>query len=228
MTPTPGFQEIYANHVRGGYCWTMAVNQRIGAVIAAAAIRAGISPNQLTLAGVICALATVPIVLLLSSAPVPAGLALFFGMQLAYSLDCADGQVARALHCSTRSGAVLDLICDYVSHVCVAVIVLALPGVSPAGRAGGVTGVLLTAGLTALVFFETLAGGVEGTGELKYRPPGVWLRQGADYGVQTAAVAIAIGTGRPRLVLGTAVAIAFYNVALVCYRLVHLPAEPQG
>nr|MBA2509419.1 hypothetical protein [Nocardioidaceae bacterium] len=54
---------------------------------------------------------------------------------------------------------------------------------------------------------------------------GVFLRQWADYGVQTTFIALGIATGNPRVILGIAVAFAVYNAILVGYRVLHLPSR---
>jgi len=221
----PGYRQMYARYVRGGYWWTMHVNQRVGALLAATAVRVGITPNQLTLLGWLCAMATVPTVIALQSRPLVAAIAAFCGWQLAYSFDCADGQAARALQRTSDFGAHLDLICDYMSHAGVAVTVLVLAGSILSGPVAGVAGGALTVGLTSLVFYEALAGGVEGTGTLKHQGVGVFLRQWADYGIQTTFIALGIATGSPRVILGIAVAFAVYNAILVGYRVLHLPSR---
>jgi phosphatidylglycerophosphate synthase len=221
----PGYRQMYASYVRGGYWWTMHVNQRVGAVLAATAVRIGVTPNQLTLLGWLCALATVPLVIWLQQRPLVAGIVAFCGWQLAYSFDCADGQAARALQRTSDFGAHLDLICDYMSHAGVAVTVLVLGHSVLSGAMAGVAGGALTVGLTSLVFYEALAGGVEGTGALRHQGVGVFLRQWADYGIQSAFIAVSITTGNPRIIVGTAIVFAVYNAILVGYRVLHLPSR---
>jgi hypothetical protein len=54
---------------------------------------------------------------------------------------------------------------------------------------------------------------------------GVFLRQWADYGIQSAFIAVSITTGNPRIIVGTAIVFAVYNAILVGYRVLHLPSR---
>jgi len=203
----------------------MFVNQRIGAILAAFALRTGITPNQLTLLGLMCALGTAPLIIVLHRQAVLAGIAAFVGWQLAYSLDCADGQLARATDRTSVFGAQLDLICDYIAHASVAITVLVLCESLLAGPIAGLAAGVLIVGLTGGVFYEALAGGTENTSSLKHSSVGVLLRQGGDYGLQTALLAIAIGTDRPKAIIAVATMIALYSITLVAYRVLHLASR---
>lgn len=71
--------------------------------------RAGVSPNQITVASGGFSVAAFVASLVLPTAPlVPSVLAIFVLAQTAYVLDCADGQLARATNRASEFGAFLD------------------------------------------------------------------------------------------------------------------------
>nr|WP_240939942.1 CDP-alcohol phosphatidyltransferase family protein [Planosporangium flavigriseum] len=109
---------------RGGGLFTETINQRIGAHLSVAAERLGAPPSVLTLANFVLGLAAAALVML--SAPAMAdgrvsallvGLAAFVLWQLAYSLDCADGQLARVTGQASPAGARLDILCDVALQI---------------------------------------------------------------------------------------------------------------
>jgi phosphatidylglycerophosphate synthase len=114
---------------RGGFAWTRQVNQRLGHVIAQRAASHSLSPNQLSLANLLVGTLTSLALLLLAHSVnnVVLGLVAWFGWQIAYTLDCADGQLARLTGASSARGAILDVFCDFAVQFSV---VLALVQVS--------------------------------------------------------------------------------------------------
>jgi phosphatidylglycerophosphate synthase len=107
------------------------VHDPLGSWAAAIAIRLGIHPSVVTLTGLVPAVtASVVVILTASHAEgvwLP-GLLALVGWQLAYVLDCADGQVARATGKCSDSGARLDLLVDFTresSIICALVAVIA-------------------------------------------------------------------------------------------------------
>nr|WP_240947756.1 CDP-alcohol phosphatidyltransferase family protein [Planosporangium mesophilum] len=109
---------------RGGGLFTETINQRIGAHLSVAAERLGLPPTALTLANFVLGLAAAVLVVL--AAPAMAGgrvSALLIGLvalvlwQLAYSLDCADGQLARVTGQASPAGARLDILCDVALQI---------------------------------------------------------------------------------------------------------------
>lgn len=100
-----------------GLWWIRRVNRRIGAFIALALLPTPVSPNVVSVAGLAVTLVGGAIVTFnhRSIAPVTV-LIVFVLWQLAFSLDCADGQLARARGQSTPFGAWLDQVLDFVSH----------------------------------------------------------------------------------------------------------------
>jgi phosphatidylglycerophosphate synthase len=110
---------------RGGYAWTWMVNQTIGALIARSAIRLGLHPVHLSMLNIAIGLAGSASVLLWHrTAPAHAAAVALLAWHLAYSLDCADGQLARATGRSSPQGAVLDLLSDFLVQITVIVAML--------------------------------------------------------------------------------------------------------
>ena len=114
--------------------WSRLVFERVGGLIAYACARLGVRPNAVTPVGGACGVAGA---VLLGAATTPRG-ALAGGLllALAYCLDCADGQLARATGSATAAGGWLDVTVDAVvtSFVAVSVsIALLSNGVGPTG-----------------------------------------------------------------------------------------------
>ncbi len=114
----PTATDFRARH-RGGGLFTEAVNQRIGSYLCVVAYRRNLAPTALTLANLVIGLGTSVAVAALarpmSGGTVPAavvGLTALVLWQFAYSLDCADGQLARVTGRSSPAGARVDVLCD--------------------------------------------------------------------------------------------------------------------
>jgi phosphatidylglycerophosphate synthase len=109
---------------RGGGLFSEAVSQRLGARIAVLAYRWKLSPTVLTVAnlGVGCLVSFAAIA---AAGPVaqgeiwawPVGLLALIGWQVAYALDCADGQLARVTGQSSPAGARIDVLCDVAAQI---------------------------------------------------------------------------------------------------------------
>jgi phosphatidylglycerophosphate synthase len=100
--------------------WSRRVNRRIGAIIALLLLRTSVTPNEVSIAGLVVNVLGAAFVLVAPTpAPVPVVLLVFLTWQLALSLDCADGQLARARGTSAPFGAWLDQILDFVTHTAV-------------------------------------------------------------------------------------------------------------
>jgi phosphatidylglycerophosphate synthase len=119
----PTAADFRARH-RGGGLFTETVNQRIGSYLCVPAYRANLAPTALTLANLVIGLGT-SIAVIALAAPmkrhdVPSavvGLAALLLWQLAYSLDCADGQLARVSGRTSPAGARVDVLCDVALQV---------------------------------------------------------------------------------------------------------------
>ena len=122
-TPRPTPAQFRARH-RGGGLFTETVNQYIASYMAAAANRSGLSPTALTIGNLLIGLVTSIVVAALAgpmaAGTVPAaavGLLALVAWQLAYSLDCADGQLARVTGRTSAAGARVDVLCDVALQV---------------------------------------------------------------------------------------------------------------
>jgi phosphatidylglycerophosphate synthase len=109
---------------RGGGLFSEAISQRIGAGLAVAAHRLGLPPTALTLTNLVLGLAaSVTVVALagpVAAGAVPAwavGLVALVGWQVAYALDCADGQLARVTGQGSAAGARVDVLCDVAAQI---------------------------------------------------------------------------------------------------------------
>lgn len=119
----PRADDFYRTN-RGGGLFSEAVSQRLGAFLAVAGERLGLSPTALTAANLLIGLATSVTVVALAG-PVadgrvpawPVGLLALVGWQLAYALDCADGQLARVTGRATPAGARVDVLCDVAAQI---------------------------------------------------------------------------------------------------------------
>jgi phosphatidylglycerophosphate synthase len=121
---------------RGGGLFTETVNQRIGSYLSVAADRTGAPPTVLTLLNLVIGLGTSTAVVGLAgwmrSGTAPAlavGLAALVGWHLAYSLDCADGQLARVTGQTSPAGARVDVLCDVALQISLVTVVATVSNV---------------------------------------------------------------------------------------------------
>jgi len=94
--------------------WTTVAVSPWSQFVAAGAARLGLSPNVVTIASMIVALAAASAFATGERAGVVGGA---IGVQLAFGLDCADGQLARLTGRYTRLGAWLDWLSDRIKEV---------------------------------------------------------------------------------------------------------------
>jgi phosphatidylglycerophosphate synthase len=129
--PAPRPADFLAAH-RGGGLATLYVDQRGGAVFAYAAWKAGLKPTHLTLANLLIGLGVSAAVIAYiptaqAGAPWwPVGLAALVLWQVAYMLDCADGQLARVTRTGSEAGARVDILCDIAIQASVVAVVVAV------------------------------------------------------------------------------------------------------
>ncbi|MFG1949539.1 CDP-alcohol phosphatidyltransferase family protein [Micromonospora sp. NPDC048830] len=109
---------------RGGGLFSESISQWLGAVFALVAQRLGLRPTALTMTNLVLGLATSLTVVALAgpvaAGDVPAwvvGLTALVGWQVAYSLDCADGQLARVTGQGNPAGARVDVLCDVAAQI---------------------------------------------------------------------------------------------------------------
>jgi phosphatidylglycerophosphate synthase len=102
--------------------WSRHVNRPLGAIIARGLLATSVSPNCVSIVGVILDLVGAALVLTAPvPAPVPLIVVVFVVWQLALTLDNTDGLLARARRQSSPFGAWLDQIFDFVGHSAVIV-----------------------------------------------------------------------------------------------------------
>ncbi len=109
---------------RGGGLFSEAVSQRLGARISVFAEKHKLAPTVLTVAnlGLGC---LVSFAVIAAAVPVaegriwawPVGLLALIGWQIAYALDCADGQLARVTGQTSPAGARIDVLCDVAAQI---------------------------------------------------------------------------------------------------------------
>jgi phosphatidylglycerophosphate synthase len=209
------FRDRYA---RGGYRWTMVVNQYLGAAIATRAILLGIGPAHLSLLHLAIGVATSAWILLLhTSAPLLAASVGVIGWQLAYSLDCADGQVARATGRSSPGGAILDLLSDYLVQITVifSMLQVATPGMIPTWSSG--FSVFVTGGWLISPFYGAIVGvNEEALGPGRVAPLRDLVTQARDYGIHVAVlpVAMLVGTAAVTAILSVIASLNFVALLL--------------
>jgi phosphatidylglycerophosphate synthase len=119
----PSAADFLARH-RGGGLFTETINQRAGSYTAVAAHRLRLAPSALTLVNLALGLAASIMVTALAPAvaegDVPAwlvGIGALVAWQVAYSLDCADGQLARVTGMAGPAGARVDILCDVAVQI---------------------------------------------------------------------------------------------------------------
>jgi phosphatidylglycerophosphate synthase len=135
----PAVRDFLATN-RGGGLYSEAVSQPAGAAIAFTASRLGLAPTVLTLANLVVGVASSATVIALAgraaAGSVPGwwlGLVGLVGWQVAYALDCSDGQLARVTRRTSLAGGRLDVLCDVAAQTG---LVAALAAVAAAYRPG--------------------------------------------------------------------------------------------
>ena len=119
----PSVGDFYRTN-RGGGLLSEAVHQWGGALFARAGFRRGTAPTTLTLTNLVLGLgASVGVIALAGPAAagtvpfwVP-GLIALVGWQIAYMLDCADGQLARVSGRQSAAGGRVDILCDVAAQI---------------------------------------------------------------------------------------------------------------
>lgn len=119
----PTAADFYAK-LRTGELFTVLVSQRLASWFAVPAQRLGLSPTAVSLANLLIGLAASAYVLLTAGAvahgSLPAaavGLPALLAWQVAYALDCADGQLARVTGTASPAGARVDVLADVALQV---------------------------------------------------------------------------------------------------------------
>jgi phosphatidylglycerophosphate synthase len=174
---------------RGGGLYSEAVSQPFGAAIALASARLGLAPTALTLINLVLGVASSATVIAfapgVAEGSVPAwqaGLIALVGWQVAYALDCADGQLARVTGRTSPAGARLDILCDVAVQIA---LVAALSAAAVAHRPGTPTWLVATFAGTWMVNLVTsvMQGGPNAASMVPSRSPVVRIvKLVRDYG----------------------------------------------
>jgi phosphatidylglycerophosphate synthase len=110
--------------------FTMAVSQRFGAHLSVAAHRLGVPPTVLTLGNLLLGLGGSVVVAAhasrMSERHIAIGLGALALWHLAYAMDCADGQLARATGRASPAGKRIDVLCDVAIQVALVAAVVAV------------------------------------------------------------------------------------------------------
>ncbi|RAO44240.1 CDP-alcohol phosphatidyltransferase family protein [Micromonospora saelicesensis] len=202
---------------RGGGLFSESISQWLGAVFALVAQRLGLRPTALTITNLVLGLATSVTVVALAgpvaAGDVPAwvvGLLALIGWQVAYSLDCADGQLARVTGQGSAAGARVDVLCDVAAQIA---LVAALAATAVAQEPGTPTWLVATFAGTWMVNLVTSvmqAGPNAASMVTSTSLPVRLVKLVRDYGavVLVAAVVLAVA---PALVLWVMVAFTIVN-----------------
>jgi phosphatidylglycerophosphate synthase len=218
------FRRVEAMRLRhtrpGALYWSYAVNYRIGALFAVILMPARVSPSLVTVAGTILHAAGALYVLWIqSSASVVDVVVLVLIWQVAYSLDCADGLLARARNESSPFGAWLDQIADFIGHAFLftALVVFISRALSISAPSSAALAGFVIAGSLLQLFASSQRNSIIGTTPAMATTPSTWLRVAslgqhlADYGAWLFAASILVLFPRALLIfllLAATVAVA--------------------
>ena len=169
--------------------WNLYVARPIAAVLVAGLRASRVTPNQITLASLIVALSSVPMMIWLSGYWGLVAAVLVF--ELSYVLDCADGMLARLRSVQSTEGHLLDFLMDEIK----AFAVLAAVALRLHLESGSVTPLIL--GLVGLV---VLAAGIAMTTFLRRPeiagPPAPMSAPAATAGLLRRVVGLAEGVAK--------------------------------
>ena len=225
----PTVSAIYARHKQGGGLWSAHVSNRLAACIVVMANRQGWTPNALSLANLAIGTGSGIFVIALHHDRGLCAIVAFIGWQVAYALDCADGQLARHLEAGSSAGALVDVLCDYLvqSVLTAAVFVVIAPHFAASTIA--LAGPLVATGLLLALFDTTVAVQVA-----RIRPSGgrstaltIIKRTVRDYGLTVAVIPLLIWLSPEGLLAFTA-AEATLNALAVTKRIADAVRTPPA
>ncbi len=206
-------RQMRATH-RGGGLYSSAVSQVVGSVLAATAGNSGAHPTVLTLGSLTIGVASSVVAAYAGIHSVPLlGLLALLGWQLAYALDCADGQLARTAKKTGPYGARVDVLVDFAVQVSVVAAVTAIVAHwqhPPPGLLGAFAAVWL------VNLFTSVLGGAEGATSLigSGSPAVAVLKLARDYGFVIGVLGLLIAVA-PRYVVAFLVAFLVFNAAFL-------------
>ena len=199
-----------------GAAWpTKHIAYPIGARFAYVFAKLGLTPNAVSLIGLAISLGTVASVYFIHHS-VLAALVIFFGLQIAYIIDCADGVLARATNQTSAFGALLDKLCDGLQTLVVPLLLVWIID-TRGGIQQGMTvplmifWVISSSLLTHTIWFKPV-----------FMKPEMHAGKETKRGFLTSAAAILIDNPTTRLLLAAAWAFDYYYHFTACYSLVAL------
>ena len=202
--------------------WSYAVNYRLGAMFAVALLPTRVSANTVTVAALFVN-ALGAILLLLVDAPASAVTVavVLVVWQVAYSLDCADGLLARARGQASPFGAWLDQVADFVGHTLTfgAIAVFLARALSLSGAAAAGVAAVAVAGSVVQLFAAAQRNSLLGTAPAAAGPQPRWLhlasfgQQLADYGLYLLVCSLLLAA--PWALLGIILAFALLSLLAV-------------
>lgn len=181
MQRTAGLGEFWQlNFSAGGGPLTQVFSQRLGALLAYLGQRLRLSPNGLTALGLSCYVTAAALYAFLPG-DIGALLICLVFYQLAYGLDCSDGQLARAQGRTSEFGAWWDVSADAISSLCLAFALIYWLGQGADGLEPWVLLVVLplAVGRVLTLYSSKAAASSRGTGGgsrgAAFRQTGKWL-----------------------------------------------------
>ena len=206
--------QVRSAYRSGGGWVTDLLHGHLGDFPAIFAVRKGASPSQVSVVGMLVSiLGTVPLVV--NSRSWICLVVASISWNLAYVLDCADGQVARVTGKASAAGARVDLMGDYIAHAASLVGVIVVFG--RGGRVG--VGWLAAFAITWMlgVFLSALYSGsgvtsafaTIGVSSSSLNPLRTVFRQCVDYGAQLVVVSFAV------LLVGRGVGLVLFGFLLL-------------
>jgi phosphatidylglycerophosphate synthase len=116
--PALTYADFWRQHGRQSFFLTRHVSYRLGALLALVACRTGLAPHTVTMLSFLTGVGGTCAVALSHGMPaVTGGILLFIALHLAYSLDCADGVLARATRRTSKAGGLLDKTSDLIGSM---------------------------------------------------------------------------------------------------------------
>lgn len=192
----------------------MGLNQLMAAAIAPILIKASVHPATISLFSILVGTTTSILVILLHDGnSLIAALIGIVGWQAAYTLDCLDGQVARATSKTSPEGAVLDLLADFMVQSSVVLAAVLAADFSTLGLIKAVPiAVFVALGWMVSPFYSGI---LEPQGLGPSEPTNLVFhiaQHARDYGLHVALLGVAIGVN-PLAVRFLLIAVAILNVA---------------
>lgn len=111
----PTFRQLFEMRASQSMWVTRHFSYRLGALVAMAASRLGLSPNVLSLASAAITFCSCVLGMYMEQGTWLAGIVVIVGLQIGYACDCADGPLARATGRESSFGSLLDKVCDLSS-----------------------------------------------------------------------------------------------------------------